>query len=73
MPFQVYQDTIFGEEISREGVQPDPRRLFTLTNMPLLTEGNTILFGIMNYLGKFSPSTAEECKPLRKFRSSKYK
>ena len=39
----------------------------------LIMERNTIILGIMNYQGKFLPSTAEMCEPLRKHTSTKCK
>ena len=73
MSLQVYQNTIFGEIIYRNGVQPGPRKLYVLTEMPslMIKKELKLFIGIMNYLGKFSPSTVEVCKPLRKLTSSK--
>ena len=63
----------FGEVISRHGMQPNPQKLKLLTDMPppkTKMELNAFL-GISNYLGKFSPSTAEVCESLRKLMSTK--
>ena len=63
----------FGEVISRRGVQPDPQKIKALTDMPVPNNKKELLvfLGIINYLAKFSPSTAAVCDPLHKLRSSK--
>ena len=63
----------FGEVISRCGVHPHPWKLKALTDMPppkTKRELHTFL-GIINYLDKFSPSTADICESLRKLTSAK--
>ena len=56
----------FGKVVSREGIQPDPQKIRTLTEMPVPKNKRELqaFLGIINYLGKFSPGTAEVCKPL---------
>ena len=63
----------FGEVVSREGVQPDPWKIKELTEMPAPKNKKELqaFLGIINYLGKFSPGTAEVCEPLCKLTSSK--
>ena len=59
--------------ISKEGVQPDPQKIKAL--MDMLPSDNKkklqAFLGIINYLGKFSPGTADICDPLHKLTSSK--
>ena len=56
----------FGEVLIRQGVQPDPQKVRALTEMLALKNKRELqsFLGIINYLGKFSPSTAEVCNPL---------
>ena len=63
----------FIEVISREGVQPDPQKIKVLMDMPVPTnkKDSQAFLGIINYLGKFSPGTADVCDPLHKLTSSK--
>ena len=63
----------FGEMISREGVQPDPQNIKVLMDMLVPKNKKKELqafLGIINYLGKFSPGTANVCDPLHKLTSS---
>ena len=57
----------------REGFQPDPQKIKALTKMPALKNKKELqaFLGIINYLGKFSPGTAEVCKLLHKLTSCK--
>ena len=57
----------------REGVQPDSQKVRALTEMPAPKNKKELqaFLGIINYLGKFSPGTAEVCKPLHKLTSCK--
>ena len=50
----------FGEVISRQGVKPDQWKLKVLTHMlpPKTKKELQAFLSIINYLGKFSPSTA---------------
>ena len=59
--------------ISREGVQPDPQKVKGVTDMLAPTNKKELqaFLGIINYLGKFSPGTADVCDPLHKLSSSK--
>ena len=59
--FRCTSVSLFGEMISRHGVQPNPQKLKTLQ----------AFLSIINYLGKFSPSTEEVCESLRKLMSAK--
>ena len=63
----------FGEVISRHWVQLNPKKLKVLTNMPSPRTKKELqaFLSIINYLGKFSPSTAEVCESLRKLMSAK--
>ena len=59
--------------ISREGVQPDPQKIKFLTDMLVPNNRKKLqaFLGIINYLGKLSPGTADVCDPLHKLMSSK--
>ena len=63
----------FGEVILRRGVQLDPQKIKTLPDMLALNNKKELqtFLGIINYLGKFSPGTADMCDPLHKLMSSK--
>ena len=63
----------FGEVVLRQGVQPDLWKIKALTEMPAPKNKKELqaFLGIINYLGKFSPGTAEVCKPLCKVTSCK--
>ena len=63
----------FREVISRKGVQSDPQKVKALTDMPPPNNKKElqVFLGIINYLGKFSPGTANVCHPLHKLTSSK--
>ena len=63
----------FGEVISREGVHPDPQKFKVLMDMlaPKNKKELQAFLGIINYLGKFLPGTANVCDPLHKLTSSK--
>ena len=55
----------FGQMISWHGVKPDPHKLKVLMEMPPLNKKEFQAFlGIINNLGKFSPSTGNVCEPL---------
>ena len=55
-----------GEIISQYGVKPDPQKLKALMGMSPLKNNKELqaFLGIINYLGKFSPSTANMSEPL---------
>ena len=59
--------------ILRRGVQPDPQKIKALTDMMAPNNKNELqaFLVIINYLGKFSPGTADVCDPLCKPTSSK--
>ena len=63
----------FSEIVSRDGMEPDSRKISALTEMPAPKNKKELqaFLGIINYLSKFSPDMAEVCKPLRKLTSSK--
>ena len=65
--------TVYGEIISRSGVQPDLQKLCMLAKMPPLDSKKELqsFSGIINYLCKFSPSTVKVCGPLRRLTSMK--
>ena len=67
MTFNCTWIPFFGDVISREGVQPDPKKLHAPTKMlpPKNKKKLESSLGIMNYLGNFSPSTAEVCECLK--------
>ena len=57
----------FGEIILWYGVSLDPRKVQVLTDMPPPKSKKELqsFLGILNYLSKFSPMTAEVCKYCR--------
>ena len=56
--FRYTKIPFFGEVISRERVQPEAKKPCMLTEMPPNNKKRIdIILGVMNYLGKFSPST----------------
>ena len=59
---------LFGEVVSRDGMQPDPRKISTLTEMPTPKNKEELeaFLGIINYLRKFSPDTVEVCETTTK-------
>ena len=63
----------FGEIISRYGVKPDPRKLKALMEMPPPKTKKELqaFLGIINYLSKFPPSTANICDSLKQLTLSK--
>ena len=63
----------FGEVILRRRVQLDPQNIKALTDIPVPNNKKELqaCLGIINYLGKFSPCTADVCDPLHKLTSSK--
>ena len=69
----MYIIPIFCEIISRHAVKPDWRKLEVLREMPPPKTKMELqaFLGIINYLSKFSPSTANICESLRQPRSSK--
>ena len=56
----------FVKVVSREGIQPNLQKIRALTKMlaPKNKRKQQAFLGIINYLTKFSPGTAEVCKPL---------
>ena len=71
--FRCMSMLFFGEVISRKGVQPDAQKVKALTDMLVPNNKKELQpsLGIINYLGKFSPGTANVCDPLYKMTSSK--
>ena len=63
----------FGKVVLREGVEPDLQKIKSLTKMPAPKNKKELqaFLGIIHFLGKFSPGTAEVCKPLHKLMSCK--
>ena len=62
----------FGEVILRKGLQLDPQKIKALTDMTATNNKKELqaFLGIINYVGKFSPGTADVCNPLHKLMSS---
>ena len=60
-------------DIEKRGVQPDPQKVKALTDMPVPNNKKELqaFLGTINYLGKFSPGTADVCDPLHKLISSR--
>ena len=56
----------FGKVVLREGVKPDPWKIKPLTKMPAPKNKKELqaFLGIINYLGKFSPGTAEDLQAI---------
>ena len=73
--FRCTSTLLFGGVVSRQGAQPDPQKVRTLTEMLAPKKKNKkelqAFLGVINYLNKFSPGTSEVCEPLRKLTSSK--
>ena len=63
----------FGEAILRKGVQPDLQKIKALPDMPAPNNKKELqaFLGIINYLGKFIPGTADVCDPPHKLTMSK--
>ena len=63
---------LFCVVISRHGVQPNPQKLKALPDMPPPKTKKELqgFLSIINYLGKFSPSTVEVYESLRKLMSA---
>ena len=61
------------EVILRNGVHQDPRKIKAFMDMPPPNNKRELqaFLGIINYLGKISPSTAAVCDPLWKLTSSR--
>ena len=59
--------SFFREVILRYGVQPDPQKSWPLwTCHHLIIRELQAFLGIINYLGKFSPSMMAVCDPFQK-------
>ena len=71
--FRCTLGTFYGEVISRHCIQPNSQKLKALMEMsPPKTKRELQAFlRIINYLGKFSPSTADHFESLRKLMSTK--
>ena len=65
--FQWTSISFFGEVILSSGVSPDPRKVQVLMAMPLPKYNKELqsFLGLVSYLSKFSPMTAEVFKPLQ--------
>ena len=66
--FRCTSISFFGEVILRKGVQPDPQKIKVLMDMPPPNNKKElqVFLGIINYLSKFSPGTADMYDPLCK-------
>ena len=72
MFFQVHQNAILEEILSRNGTLPEQKKLCAPTKMLLPTNKiPNILFQHNGLFRKNSPATAEVCTPFRKLTSSK--
>ena len=71
--FRCMSIPFFGKVLLRKGIQPDPQKVKALTNMPAPKNKRELqaFLGIIYYLGKFPPGTAEVCEQLQKLTSSK--
>ena len=71
--FRCISIPFFGQMILRRGVQPDQQKFKALRDMlaPNNKKELQAFLGIINYLGKFSPGTANVCDPLHKLTPSK--
>ena len=62
-------DTIgyIGNQLTAEGVKPDPEKIRAITQMPPPTDKKGVerLLGTINYLGKFVPSLSTITEPIR--------
>ena len=74
MPIQLPQNTIlWGGNIQRSKTRPQEAMHTKRNAYPTNKEESQSSLGIMKYLRKVSPTTAEECELLRKKTSSKHK
>ena len=73
MSSQVCQNAMFWRNNLKKWSTTQPSKLHVLMEMSLHNNTKELqsFLGVMNYLGKFSPVTAEMCKPLRKLTSLK--
>ena len=64
--FRCMSILFFGEEVIREGIQPDLQKIRAMTKMlvPKNKKELQAFLGIINYLGKFSLGMVEVCEPL---------
>ena len=69
--FRLTYIPFFEKVISRHRVSPDLPKVMALTDIPPPKTQRELksFWGIVNYLSKFSPMTAELCKPLRRLTS----
>ena len=72
MPFKVYHDTVIWRDNIQIWSTISPKETVGINQNvdPNKEKELQPFFGIMNYLGKFSPLTAEVVEPLRKLTSS---
>ena len=59
--------SFFGHTWSDKGLSPDPNKIEAVKRMEMLQDMETIrsLLGLVNYLNRFSPHSAELSNPLR--------
>ncbi|CAI5671962.1 unnamed protein product [Oreochromis niloticus] len=57
----------FGRKLTREGIQPDPKKLQAIKDMPPPENKNELetILGMANYLSRFAPRLSEVNAPLR--------
>ena len=60
--------TYFGHVQSDKGVQPDSKKVDVIQEMEPPRNGRELetIFGVVNYLAKFTPNLAETTAPMRK-------
>ena len=66
--FGVQELTYLGEKLSCEGVQPDPRKVEAITNMPRPKNKTELqrALGMLNFLARFVPHMSLNTTSLRK-------
>ena len=70
----MHRSFIFLQVISRHGMKPDPQKIKAITEMPLQKKNKKEFQKFLekiNYLSKFSPSTADVCEALSQLTSVK--
>ena len=64
--FQVTDIEYLGHILTQEGIRPDPKKLETIKNMPILEDKQAVqrLLGMVNFIAKFSPNVSVATEPL---------
>ena len=57
-----------GQSLTPNGIRPDPEKVKAITDMPRLTNVNSVqrFIGMATYLSKYLPHLSETCEPLRR-------